>query len=117
MLFESFGDIVLVLMSNRGKLIVLGGVTFLTAAAAFTTIYLPFYSEDAIRRQEQLKANGGRATSGTPTRGGTRGSMWGNIDKENTPFYYKSPYEYGIPGIYNVFFMRGVESSRMVPRK
>lgn len=55
------------------KLIIIGGVTFLTTFVGFTTLYLPFYSQaakDAAAMRQQHAAGAG-----------TRGSMWSNMNK------------------------------------
>ena len=68
----------------KQKLLILGGVSFLTCVVGITTIYLPFYSQAAVdgnKLREQLE----RESKNKPTgggNGGSRGSMWGNMDKE-----------------------------------
>lgn len=63
---------------NGQKLIIIGGVTFLTSFVGFTSLYLPFYSQaakDAAATRKQQASEAGTAA------GGTRGSMWSNMNK------------------------------------
>lgn len=66
----------------KQKLLILGGVSFLSCVVGVTTIYLPFYSQAAVdgnKLRDQLAEETRNKRAGS---GGSRGSMWGNLDKE-----------------------------------
>jgi hypothetical protein len=62
--------------SAKQKALIIFGVAFLGSTAAFTSIYLPFYSDYAKINRERLPSQIA-ADSG----GGSRGSMWTNLNK------------------------------------
>lgn len=61
---------------TKQKIIIASGVVFLASAAFINSVYLPFYSD--IGKQNPQIDREGIANAG----GGTRGSMWANIEKK-----------------------------------
>ena len=63
--------------SRAAKVAIATGVAILATTAFGVSIYLPFMSEESkVRREQHASVNA--ASAG----GGTRGSMWKNLDKE-----------------------------------
>ena len=69
--------------SPRTKAGIILGVTFMLSVAGFNSIYLPHYSDTSKRRREELAQHGSlsRSADGDGL-GGSRGSMWSNMDKQ-----------------------------------
>jgi len=70
---------------TKQKFIIASGVIFLTSAAIINSIYLPFYSD--IGKQNAKMAESGQIIdrdSISKAGGGSRGSMWANIEKKRT---------------------------------
>ena len=66
----------------KQKLLIVGGVSFMICAVGITTVYLPFFSQAALDGKE-LRDQLANESRNKPTgSGGSRGSMWGNLDKE-----------------------------------
>ena len=67
-------------MSFKQKVIIATSVTSLFGIAVFNSVYLPYYSELAIKEtdSEKLKL---RKQQINKSHGGSRGSVWSNIDK------------------------------------
>lgn len=61
---------------NKQKALIAGGVAVLICVVGGTSIYLPFYSDFAKHNhglnKDDLRSRGG----------GSKGSMWSNMDKE-----------------------------------
>jgi hypothetical protein len=64
------------------KAIIAGGVLLIAATGFTTAVYLPFMSETAKQRRGELEAKGGIDNHVVNLGGGSRGSMWKNMDKE-----------------------------------
>ena len=73
-------------MSSNHKAFIVGGVSLMIAAASITAIYLPNYSEKSFNHSKNVPNStnlmGAATNKVTETGGGSRGSMWGNIEKE-----------------------------------
>jgi hypothetical protein len=65
---------------------IVGGLLLTAAAVAVTAVYLPNYTEKSYRHSENIPNStnlmGGATNEKGQTGGGSRGSMWGNIEKE-----------------------------------
>ena len=74
-------------MSNHKTLIV-AGVTLMIAAVSVTAIYLPNYTEKSFGQSKNIPNSTNLMGGATNDKsvgqagGGSRGSMWGNIEKE-----------------------------------
>ena len=62
--------------THSKKIIIATGVVFLLSVTAYTTIYLPFYSNMLVKEVDKKSIS--------QAGGGTRGSMWSNMDKYNS---------------------------------
>lgn len=65
---------------------IVAGLVFTAAAVGVTAIYLPNYTEKSYKHSENVPNStnlmGGATNEKGQTGGGSRGSMWGNIEKE-----------------------------------
>lgn len=71
-------------MSHKPYMV--GGLLFTAAAVAITAVYLPNYTEKSYKHSENVPNStnlmGGATNEKGSVGGGSRGSMWGNIEKE-----------------------------------
>ena len=70
------------------KPLIVGGVALMIAANLVTAVYLPNYTEKSYKMSENVPNStnlmGGATNEIGVTGGGSRGSMWGNMEKERT---------------------------------
>lgn len=69
---------------TKQKVIIASGVVFLASAAFINSVYLPFYSDIGRQNAQLAKAGGIDKDSIARAGGGSRGSMWANIEKKRT---------------------------------
>ena len=70
------------------KPIIAGVVVVMVAVNLVTAVYLPNYTEKSYKMSENVPNStnlmGGATNEKSVTGGGSRGSMWGNMEKERT---------------------------------
>ena len=69
---------------TKQKVIIASGVVFLASAAFINSVYLPFYSDLGKQNAKMAGAGAVDRDSISKAGGGSRGSMWANIEKKRT---------------------------------
>jgi hypothetical protein len=69
---------------NNQKKVIIGGITLLLSVVSVSAIYLPFYSHGIAKRKEDFNNLNEHELydNNNNNCGGSKGSMWGNIEKE-----------------------------------